>query len=263
MIDNKTFVAFHGDAKLKADLLKEVARHRELDHLRRGTYSNGESGATFRGCAVGCSLESLGRIQGKNYDVSRHATYERAAGVPRLLARVQDRIFEGLPWSDAMQWPERFWDAIPVGADLRPVCAKWLAWIFGDEEIGIWRCWKTKEDQDAIKFFAAVKAREGDGETVTEELNQARDGLRKIAAAYLDDAADADAADADAAADAAAYADAYAAYAAADAAAYADAYADAYAYAYAYAAANDAANSARENCYRHQADKLVELLKAG
>jgi hypothetical protein len=167
MIDTiKPMRAFHGDAELKKNLLAEVAKHRKADMLVKGDYGSHEM-AEFRGCAVGCSLHSLSHLQDKRYNLRDHSAYEPAAGVPRLLARVQDRIFEGLPPEDAMLWPERFWEAIPVGADLKPAAARWLAWIFGDEEIGIWRCWKNKEDQGVIKAFGTLKGREGNGETIT------------------------------------------------------------------------------------------------
>lgn len=89
-------IAFHGDAQLKANLLIEVEKHRLADAIISGTYGENDKGK-FRGCAVGCSIESLTRLTGKSYQTSDHSAYPNLVGVPEWLARVQDTIFEELP----------------------------------------------------------------------------------------------------------------------------------------------------------------------
>jgi len=97
--------AFHNDPEIKQKYLARVRAHREADRLIQGT--GWEQG---RGCAVGCTLEA--------YD---HARYPVELGLPTWLAYLEDRIFEGLPADQAMAWPARFLEAIPVGADVEPV----------------------------------------------------------------------------------------------------------------------------------------------
>lgn len=101
-------ISFHGDEAIKEKYLARVLHHRELDHLVQGI--GWESNGTTKGCAVGCTLEA--------YD---HSRYPIELGIPTWLAHLEDRIFEGLPVESAMEWPERFLRAIPVGVDLEPV----------------------------------------------------------------------------------------------------------------------------------------------
>lgn len=100
-----TLRAFHGDPAIKAQYLARVRAHRIADDLTQGTgWENG------KGCAVGCTLEA--------YD---HSRYPVELGLPEWLAHLEDAIFEGLPHAQAMDWPEQFLEAIPVGADIGPV----------------------------------------------------------------------------------------------------------------------------------------------
>src|ERR1041385_984810 len=109
-----TMLAYHGRNDLKAGVLAILAEHREADKLVKGRYW--EEG---KGCAVGCTLESVRRIEGKRSIVhDSHALYERYLGVPTALARLEDGIFEGLPNGESQAWPERFASAIQPGADL-------------------------------------------------------------------------------------------------------------------------------------------------
>ena len=109
--------AFHGDPAIKEKYLARVRAHRAADELVRGTGWS-EKGGRVRACAVGCTLDK--------YD---HASYETELGIPIRLAFLEDRIFERLPTEDDWKpWPEAFLDAIPVGADLRAVWAKFSVW---------------------------------------------------------------------------------------------------------------------------------------
>jgi hypothetical protein len=105
-------LSYHGDPAIKAKYLTRVREHARLDHLVQGTGWDGG-----RGCAVGCTLDA--------YD---HRRYPIELGLPEWLAHLEDRIFEELPWEDARTWPERFLNAIPVGADLEPVQWQQAIW---------------------------------------------------------------------------------------------------------------------------------------
>jgi hypothetical protein len=268
-------LSFHNDPAIKEKYLTRVRLHAAADEIIKGVYwQNG------KGCAVGCSVHS-----------ADHSAYETGLGIPQILARLEDRIFEGLPNELAKTFPEQFLDAIPVGKDLSKIWPQFAIFLLTDPT----QCASRHPRCDIV----ANKYR--------EELNGQKVDWKSAADAAYAAAADAayaaDAADAAYAADAAAYAAAdaaaaYAAYAAyADAAAYAAyaAYADAAAYAAAdaayaaaadaayaadaadaayaadaadaadaaaYAAADaDAAAAARQKCYIAQSEKLLQLLK--
>src|ERR1700733_8129790 len=71
-----------------------------------------------KGCAVGCTIHG-----------EAHASFERELGVPRMLAWLEDAIFEGLPNRLAKTWPERFLSSIAPGRDLSPVGWQFLHWL--------------------------------------------------------------------------------------------------------------------------------------
>jgi hypothetical protein len=232
--------AFNGDPALKAGLIKEVHAHRLADRLIHGTY--GESGNGFHGgCAVGCSIESYRKLTGRKLRRDKHEVYEDF-GIPKVLARLEDGIFEGLPREYAQEWPEKFFQAIKPGADLSGVWPQFAQWLLVDSEWGVIKYIKKEEHRQVIQRVADLYAA-GDKST-KDEFRQAAEACRAVRRHY---AAYADAAYADAA-----YAAAYAAYAAAAYAAYAADAAAAYA---AYAAARQKARTA-------QANKLMELLHA-
>jgi hypothetical protein len=211
--------AFHGDPALKEKYLERVRAHRAADELIKGTgWANG------KGCAVGCTLHRYS-----------HAAYESELGIPRVLAHLEDRLFESMPNAKAMEWPEQFLAAIKPGADLSLVWPQFAVWMLTDPQYGVLQYATTEQTRKSIGAVADLYAREATGETVPETEWRA-------AAAAADAAADAAYRAADAAADAAYRAAA----AAADAA-------------YRAAAAWDSAYEARALVF---SEKLLELLKA-
>jgi hypothetical protein len=106
--------AFHGDQEVKDKLLARVTAHEKADAIVQGTYGRKVNGHYER-CAVGCSVHDLTQKQRKDDDL--HSLYPELLGIPEWLAHLEDRIFEGLPKDKAGEWPRRFSDAIPVGAD--------------------------------------------------------------------------------------------------------------------------------------------------
>lgn len=107
-----SLVAYKNDPALKKSVLAEMAMHRKADNLVKGSYWDGH-----KGCAVGCLLKS-----------GNHSEYEEKFGIPEMLARLEDVVFEGLPINDAKKWPERFLKSINVGSDLSLVGWKFLHW---------------------------------------------------------------------------------------------------------------------------------------
>lgn len=114
-------VAYHNDPAIKAAILEQLAGHRAADELVQGTYwRNG------KGCALGCTLHH------ETYS-DAHIQYERAFGIPEMLAIMEDDIFEGLPNYLAQGWPAQFMDAIQPGADLSLVGCGLLVWLLSNE----------------------------------------------------------------------------------------------------------------------------------
>ncbi len=134
---NTQMRAYHSDPKLKKALLREVRKHEKADQIIAGTYGN-ENGKNGRwvGCAVGCSIHSLARIQNRELDTSNHSFFESEAGVPLTLAYLQDYLFEGLPAKNRKYFPARFWAAINVGSALSRVQWQFLHWLLIEELVG-------------------------------------------------------------------------------------------------------------------------------
>lgn len=120
--------------ELKSALVAEIRKHREQDQVIQGNYGYLEEGK-FRGCAVGCAIDSLFKVHGHDtpyYLCSDHGIYERELGLPRILAELQDVIHEGLSDESFPTWPERFMEAVPTETDLSKVWPGFTIWLIGD-----------------------------------------------------------------------------------------------------------------------------------
>jgi hypothetical protein len=236
-----SLTAYHGNAAIKRSRLAQVKAHRAADEIQHGFYwENG------RGCAVGCTIHS-----------ADHGAYETELGIPRILARLEDQLFESMPKIDARTWPERFLSAIKVGADLSRVWPQFAIWLLVSDEYGVLRHARSEASTEAILrvadfYTAQLEGIEVDPADWQQARNAAADAAdAAYAAAYA--AAAAAAAAADAAADAAA---------AAAAAAYAAAAADAAdAYDAAYAAAERNWSTGREQWSLNASKHLIQLLR--
>ena len=112
--------AFHDDPAIKEKYLARVEAHRLADEIvqRFGYWEEG------KGCAVGCTLHG-----------SEHSDYECELGIPEMIARLEDVIFEGLPNELARAWPSRFLSAINPGADLSQVANQFCFWLLTSPEM--------------------------------------------------------------------------------------------------------------------------------
>ena len=188
-----TMLAWNSDPKLKAAILRSIARHRRADTLRAGAYHNATTGAV---CAVGCNVDAVRRyIKRDDLAWDDHAGLSRAIGMPIILLQLQDRLFERMINGDRLGWPGRFARAIEPGADLSRAWARF-----------------------AVKMLTRVAARRDPGGVVkrVRDLYSVEVAGGSVSRTEWSAAADAAAAAAAAAASyAAAAADAAAAYAAA------------------------------------------------
>ena len=204
--------AFHGNKDIKDALIAQLEAH----YWEEG-----------KGCAVECTVHG-----------GKHSDCESLYGIPEVLARLEEGIFELLDNKERKSFALQFIRAIPVGADLSFVWPKFAVWLME-------KC-EPFDQCNSVRKVKKLYERIVQGEKVT---------TADAAAAY---------AAADAASDAAYYA-AYAAYAAEAAyAAYYAAHAVYYASDAAYAAdavyyASDAAYYAADA--DAQRDELLRLLK--
>ncbi len=131
-------LAFTNTTHTKEQVLAQIRAHAAADEIIKGSYWG-----SGKGCAVGCTLHS-----------DQHSEYEPRFGIPQMLARLEDTIFEGLPNGTAKAWPERFMQAVRPGADLALVGWKFLHWLLTDESVnpGI----DHPLVRDAVKQCAAV-----------------------------------------------------------------------------------------------------------
>ena len=203
--------AYLNDEALKAKTIKAMKADIAAERLIKGSYWSKED---KNGCFVGCVIRG-----------SNHSKFETKLGIPRLLARLADTLFERQPYEDAKKFTVDFLEAINAGSDLSGVWPKFAHYMLVDPEYGVIKFAKADKVKSAIQAVADLYQRKINGEDI--DVNAWLE-VRNTAASDASDAADAAyaAAAADAAADAAAADAAYAADAAADAA---DAYAAAYA----------------------------------
>lgn len=131
-------LAYHNNPQIKSDILDQLQAHMDADELAKGQYwENG------KGCAAACTIHG-----------SDHMEYETRFGIPVMLARLEDRLFEGMPNEDAMLWPMRFMSAIQPGMDLSLVGWKFQYWLLTDPSVNPGITHETV--RDAVKLCADV-----------------------------------------------------------------------------------------------------------
>ena len=169
--------AYLNDPALKAAFLDQIAQHEAADAIVQGTY--GQINGAFRGCAIGCALHSLNLLQGKVgeealTDTSVHARYETELGLPAWLAHLEDHIFESLPIAEAVTWPRRLAEAIPVGAVVGDrALARILLWLLTDATYGARTATDREDVRGWIDKIAAWIAADARGEATDEQSARA------------------------------------------------------------------------------------------
>jgi len=120
-------LSYHNDENLKALVVAEMKNHQKKDQFIKGAYEKLNS--KFKGCAIGCTIDSVNKIFGRSYKTSEHKVFEEALGIPEWLARLQDSFFENLPVGDNSQFAVDFLSAVPTGVNLEPVKWKFCSFI--------------------------------------------------------------------------------------------------------------------------------------
>jgi len=194
------------DSEMASTVMAELKYHHDNDQIIKGVYW--EKG---KGCAVGCLLKS-----------GNHIEYEEKFGIPVLLARLEDILFEGLESKASKLWPQRFMGAALAVGESREERMKLLT------QVG----WQFFHWMVADELPKSVIGEGKVFEDVRESIAQVAETLKPLADGRKVDAAEL--ARVSKAAHAAA-ADAHAAH---------------------------AANYAAAVAYRCMADKLIELIEA-
>ncbi len=151
-----------------------------MDEIAQGSYK-GEKNGKLQLCAVGCALHSLNVIRGKSLECGSHQSFETELGIPRIIARLEDGIFEGLKFDEAKTFPYEFIEAVPVGVDLSLVWLKFLHWLLVDEEHGVIKFIKNEDWKKAVLEVATLYQRKINGEDVKpNEWLEARENAWKV-----------------------------------------------------------------------------------
>jgi len=112
-------LAYHNDPAVKEKYLTLVREHMRADEIVRGVgYQPGTEESPAKMCAVGCTLDA--------YD---HSRYPIELGLPEWLARVEDKLFEGMSEEKAIAFPLDFLEAIKIGADIKKAKAPFLIMV--------------------------------------------------------------------------------------------------------------------------------------
>lgn len=95
--------------------LKTMREHAEADRLIQGSWiTDKDDTGVFRGCFFGCAMQTMDEPIEKAAD---------AMGVPYDVLALAEKIFEGLPESEATQWPVQFKDSSMILVSYTPLMA--------------------------------------------------------------------------------------------------------------------------------------------
>lgn len=89
-----------------------------IDHEKADEIIQGKGWESGKGCFIGCSMHEY-----------NHKKFETDLNLPQWLGKLADRIFEGLPNSDAKKFAVNFYPAINVGANLEKIKIPMLIFI--------------------------------------------------------------------------------------------------------------------------------------
>lgn len=109
------------DQKTKDKWIAIMTDHRETDRLIRGKWieDQSEDSGLFKGCFFGCAMQT-------SEDPLKMAIKEM--NLPPWLVYLAEKIYEGLPEGDFLDWPVNLLQAIPVNKDISLVKHKLAIW---------------------------------------------------------------------------------------------------------------------------------------
>src|SRR5258708_19837426 len=142
--------AFHNDPDIKKKYIDRLELHYAQDEIIKGIYWE-----KVKGCAVGCTIHD-----------SNHKNYEEELGISRILAILEDNIFEELPNDIAKEFPLRFLKCIELLPDTSLVFYKFINWLLIDKNYGVIKFAKSENSINSIKNISNLFQRKINGENI-------------------------------------------------------------------------------------------------
>jgi hypothetical protein len=148
-------------------VIKELKVHQQQDHYIQGTY-DAEKNGEFRGCSIGCAVESLLRLEGKTFITGNAPEELERIGVPQSISRMIEFVFEKLPHAKAVQYSIDCHEAMIGKTKLDDVMRQQHIWMlspgeFFDKEALESAAIATEETLQAAVLQAAIAARAARG----------------------------------------------------------------------------------------------------
>jgi hypothetical protein len=144
---------FHGDKKIKAEYIARVKDHVQAGEIIQGHYRLGD----YRD-AINATVHS-----------SSHMDYETKLGIPFVVARIEDRVFEALPSPDFKEFPVKFLEIIPVGISLKMASYKFFSWLLYGSKYSLYSIESNISVQKDIKLLSDYLLIRMERQTTSEE----------------------------------------------------------------------------------------------
>ena len=128
---SKQLNSYKGDNNFKQQMVTAIIAYKENDRIVKGHYW--EDG---RGCNIGCGEYAVCQILGHEFEDRRHKKLAEELEVPEAIFHLGDTIFEKLPEDAANQFVVDFYQAIPVGKDLKNVVIDMKIALLSDPQFG-------------------------------------------------------------------------------------------------------------------------------
>ena len=121
---------FNNDPSLKADLIRQLKHHQELDAFVRGKWLTGDtiSGNGRRGCFYGCTMQT---------EHNPREAFSEKYHMDLMYVYLTERIFEGLPDNEYKTYPVRSIECVPVGFDFNKIKSPFFHALLMDKEHGV------------------------------------------------------------------------------------------------------------------------------
>jgi len=157
--------AYLNQPELKISTINAMQADIAAERLVKGHYWQEDKG---NGCFVGCVIRG-----------NQHSKFEDKLGIPRILARLADTIFESLPYEDSKKFSLDFLESIKVGANLDNVWPKFAYFLLVDGEHGVIKFARSERSKKSIQDVADMYQRKINGEIIDAnrwlELRRAAD----------------------------------------------------------------------------------------
>lgn len=137
----------------KVQFVNEIKKHQQVDNFIKGSY--GDYGD--KGCAVGCSIQSIMDLTNTICNRADHTCYEQYLGIPEWLARLEDSIFENVRYERSKVWPLEFSSAINQESNLDNIRTPFIVYILKQNIITQKKQLKLEIDDDIKKVIDVNK----------------------------------------------------------------------------------------------------------